>query len=399
MSEEIFDFAFSNGIANVRFDSPDVLADYLDRHVAFYSKFETSSFPQGRQPTSGAKNAIDRTTRLSEIVGQFRSGTASKEQLSTAAKTSFNRVPPYDSKAAALIYDLYERLGPDAASGLIAVYTSTDYPLSASNPLALEGAVALILLKNNVSPETPKLVAEELKAIKLAYQEHLNADDSKSKTYFDRLETERSLAESSREESIEWWKSKADALEDAISSKIEEKIKDFENTQRAYEESMRLLRPRAYWKLKAKGHEVRALWLGIAALGWILFAGAATGFGIWQLFLLAVDYTLNLEEGKTLPATVLASLGAIGVAGTTSVFWIGRLAVRLWLSELHLGMDARERVTMIESYLALSKTGTVEDKHRELVLAAIFRPTQDGIVKDDAASDPTLIGVLTKQRI
>jgi hypothetical protein len=54
---------------------------------------------------------------------------------------------------------------------------------------------------------------------------------------------------------------------------------------------------------------------------------------------------------------------------------------------------------MIESYLALSKTGTVEDKRRELVLAAIFRPTQDGIVKDDAASDPTLVGLLTKQRV
>jgi hypothetical protein len=399
MSNSGFEFAFSNGFGEVRFTSPEMLAEYLDKHIAFYSKFDPETFQQGKQPTAHARSSLERALRAKSVVDQFKSGGATAEQLAAIGTASFNRVPPYDSKTAALLYDLYDRLGPDAASGLLAVYSSSGYPLTTGEPLALEGAISLILLKNHIGADTSKMVTSELTALRSAYQDHLNADELRSQKVFDRLNLEREQSETARENSVAWWMAKADELQKLVSSKIDEKIKDFENTQRAYEESMRLLRPRAYWTKKSKGHEVRALWLGIAALGWILLAGAATGYGIWQLFLLAVHYSLNLEEGKTLPATVLASLGAIGVAGTTSVFWIGRLAVRLWLSELHLGMDGRERVTMIESYLALSKTGTVEDKRRELVLAAIFRPTQDGIVKDDAASDPTLVGLLTKQRV
>ena len=75
--------------------------------------------------------------------------------------------------------------------------------------------------------------------------------------------------------------------------------------------------------------------------------------------------------------------GALTV--TTFAVWIGRLITRIYLSEKHLRMDAEERAIMTQTYLALSNDDTTTDNDRAIILASLFRPTEDGIVKDDAA--------------
>jgi hypothetical protein len=39
------------------------------------------------------------------------------------------------------------------------------------------------------------------------------------------------------------------------------------------------------------------------------------------------------------------------------------------------------------TFLALAKSKSVEEKDRQLILTALFRPGSDGIVKDDAAPE------------
>ena len=123
--------------------------------------------------------------------------------------------------------------------------------------------------------------------------------------------------------------------------------------------------------------------LAVAALG-------------WKLFDTALALSLKPEGDLRAPVTVLASLGGAALLGTTVYLWIARIVVRLFLSEIHLGMDARERVVMVDSYLALlnKDEGAIDNEHRTIILSALFRPTQDGIVKDDAAADPTLLGFI-----
>lgn len=74
--------------------------------------------------------------------------------------------------------------------------------------------------------------------------------------------------------------------------------------------------------------------------------------------------------------------GALAV-WTTGALWATRIMSRIYMSEHHLAVDAGERATMATTYLALTNTRSADEKDRAVVLAALFRPTADGIVKDD----------------
>ncbi|WP_354327114.1 DUF6161 domain-containing protein [Porphyrobacter sp. MBR-155] len=64
-------------------------------------------------------------------------------------------------------------------------------------------------------------------------------------------------------------------------------------------------------------------------------------------------------------------------------FWIMRIVVRTYMTEHHLAIDATSRASMAETYLALKKESAATDQDRAIVLASLFRPVVDGIVKDD----------------
>jgi hypothetical protein len=75
----------------------------------------------------------------------------------------------------------------------------------------------------------------------------------------------------------------------------------------------------------------------------------------------------------------------------TLCFWFIRLLVRIFLSNLHLENDAAERVTMAKTYLALIRNDDLpKGDNINTVLAALFRPTGDGIVRDDGIPPSTL---------
>ena len=98
----------------------------------------------------------------------------------------------------------------------------------------------------------------------------------------------------------------------------------------------------------------------------------------------------------------------------TLLLWFTRLQMRIYLSERHLALDARERRAFAQAYVAMLK-GEVskyaqedlspEEKERVfkdaqqqrgLVYAALFRATKEGMVKEDAALDPTLTAAISK---
>ena len=71
--------------------------------------------------------------------------------------------------------------------------------------------------------------------------------------------------------------------------------------------------------------------------------------------------------------------------------WAIRLLVRIFLSNMHLENDAGERVTMAKTYLALIRSDSLsKEGNIDTVLAALFRPTGDGIVKDEGLPPSTL---------
>ena len=126
-----------------------------------------------------------------------------------------------------------------------------------------------------------------------------------------------------------------------------------------------------YWKDKEKIHKNLSIVFGIASFCAIVGLASGLGFG---------SYELLMSEGSKPPYWKLAIFGVIAVLGV----WLTRIIVRIFLSHLHLETDAKERVTMIQTYLALLREEqALNEDEKKLILQTLFRPSTTGIIKDD----------------
>lgn len=171
-------------------------------------------------------------------------------------------------------------------------------------------------------------------------------------------------------------------------------VADIQATEAAYKEYMKLRAPVEYWEGKAKEHENRE---GTARtrLYWyfpitILIMTAAFVGAAWFL--------LNHPDTETSKAPVALYVVVSGglLLLSSIAFWIGRILTKLYLSEHHLRNDAEERAVMATTYLALTNEGAASETERQIVLNSLFRPTPDGIVKDDGPTDASLQGLIAR---
>lgn len=166
-------------------------------------------------------------------------------------------------------------------------------------------------------------------------------------------------------------------------------VSDIRAVEAAYREFMHLQAPAQYWAVKSATHRraekdamhrLQLFFVGALALT----AGAFSGVG-W--FLIS-----SAEIATAVYVVVSAGLATY----TGLVFWAGRLLTRLYLSEHHLRKDADERRVMTTTYLALTQERAAEETDRQIILAALFRSSSDGIVKDDGGIDPSLAAALAR---
>lgn len=164
--------------------------------------------------------------------------------------------------------------------------------------------------------------------------------------------------------------------------KFNSAITEFNDVKLAYQEFMKLKAPVDYWRAKAEQHKASSkayrnhlIWHG----GWMA--------PVLLLLLSGMAFASYKTADPTKPFVAQFVFVAIGILITTVAFWAARIVVRLYMSEHHLAIDAEERATMAMTYLALIERGAADEKDRALVLAPLFRPTSDGIVKDDAAPE------------
>jgi Family of unknown function (DUF6161) len=154
---------------------------------------------------------------------------------------------------------------------------------------------------------------------------------------------------------------------------------EMETLRKTFREAMALRAPVEYWQGKAASHNAKtALWMGRTFTS---MAALAAGLGLGALWVFK-----TLTDGKP-DAWKLAVLSLVGVLGV----WAVRLVVRLYLSHAHLATDAEERVTMVQTYLALLEgEKMLSDEDRKLILTPLFRPAADGLVKDEGLPHPLL---------
>lgn len=186
------------------------------------------------------------------------------------------------------------------------------------------------------------------------------------------------------------------------SVKVEESAK---NAKNAFSEEHKLHAAREYWANKKSGHFNLAIGLFIAFL---------------LLIIVTVLFSLNEAKEKksslvlSAPTKVIIDKNdstvlnkAIDKINTkieiidylkylfliTLVIWVSRILLKLTFSNLHLKEEAHEKETMILTYLALiNDGGGLENEDRKLILEAIFRPSTNGLIKDE--SNVTLVDLI-----
>lgn len=151
-----------------------------------------------------------------------------------------------------------------------------------------------------------------------------------------------------------------------------ESFKDF------YETQISLQEPVEYWEKKKTKHKTATIVSGIVFIALVV------------IFLCLFWQFVNTFEGAHgflsfwKDATV-ATFGAFATGVGITIAFL-RIVYRLFVSQLHLWNDSAERVTMIQTYLALAQKGHAKEEFLGALLARLFSPSSDGIVKDDIGS-------------
>ena len=183
---------------------------------------------------------------------------------------------------------------------------------------------------------------------------------------------------------------------------------ELDRLKETYDKHMALAAPVEYWDAKRKKHR---LWSGIS-FGAVVVGMASAAYFLHTELQSVGQAVMASKAAATASANKMQPLGSTTIQTLTDSsttwhlgsfillatlsFWFIRLLVRIFLSNLHLENNASERVTMAKTYLALIRDGSLPNGDNiNTVLAALFRPTGDGIVKDEGVP-PSAWELLTK---
>lgn len=246
-----------------------------------------------------------------------------------------------------------------------------------------------------------RLVGDMQCALK-QYQESERTQTSR----FDRLHGQLTEQSSNQQAAFDTSQASRDEVWESLLSRVQTELTTLKET---YDKHMALAAPVEYWDIKRKKHRL---------LSGVSFGAIVSGMGAAAYFLhtelqsvgqavtaskvaAAATAAKTQAAGSTTTVQALADsattwhLGSFILLATLS-FWFIRLLVRIFLSNLHLENDAAERVTMAKTYLALIRNDDLpRGDNISTVLAALFRPTGDGIVKDEGVP-PSMLEWFTK---
>ena len=179
--------------------------------------------------------------------------------------------------------------------------------------------------------------------------------------------------------------------ESALNELVAKSQAEWNGLRKTYDDSLALRSPVTYWTKKAKSHLILSWIYAIVSMA---AAGASLGILIPE-----VKNMMEIPKGVQEPEKWHPEYWRLAILIASGLFcvWVVRILVRLLLSNIHLQTDARERVTMVQTYLALLRRDKLKDDERMFILQTLFRPTPTGIVKDDGVP-LTFVDAITKLR-
>ncbi|MES2599135.1 MAG: DUF6161 domain-containing protein [Verrucomicrobiota bacterium] len=289
----------------------------------------------------------------------------------------------WDDAALAAIREAKE-IGSDLAAGLLISLAGGKVQLSEpSSESFFTGLIRGFLLKNEIdwaaSAHRVAIQALETQARDCLIQQeerlkHLESENCRlNQIHQDSLQArDKALVElqSNKEKALNDLHSSQDQAYAKLTAEYEQK---FQAIKKLYTDELALRAPVDYWEKSRRGHVKLAKRYALASGILVSVFGTALGILIhWAFGSLGQN-----ENPKHWEVGVV-------VVSTFFVVWIIRLIIRLFLSHQHLATDAEQKVTMVNTFLALGKEeGGVAKEDRTIILQQLFKSAADGIVKED----------------
>jgi len=147
-------------------------------------------------------------------------------------------------------------------------------------------------------------------------------------------------------------------------------------------------------------NSISSLWGGAITdhqLAKEIFRNIGIFYGV--LFLLAIflvynsiiniDFKVIKEQQFILIFTLTTALAV--------VFWIGRLISKSYTTHQHLEISAKEKKAFIETYITLISDNNIKQDERIIMLQTIFKPSSDGLVKEEASPSSSFMEAIARQ--
>ncbi|MBS0557137.1 MAG: hypothetical protein JSR27_06965 [Proteobacteria bacterium] len=252
---------------------------------------------------------------------------------------------------------------PDIAGIVLLSYRSD--AAERLNPIGLPTALLVQFVRFNnptIYAETSKVDRGELARLKNFYE----ADIAKLREH-----TEGQIQASKNAEAAE-----TKAISDRATQwekTLEGRAAEWAKLKATYDTELGLRAPTTYWSSRAR----RSFWQAVAFS--VIFLLCAGGL-LWVFFDIGASYLKEIKtESPFISAIPVAIPILVGV-------WVLRVVARLFSENLKIQQDARERETLVKTFLALMRDETtgravVTDEDRKIILQALFR--QSAVTSSD----------------
>ena len=340
------------------FENVDGLLQWIDDEVQFWNWLEKVSPEYELQFLFSLPNKY--WNRARQLIQQYKkdSEDAKEKVLQEILATIRNIYGLHyailsTSPRAQFIETLRHKDPTEAAFALSSFIKRHEFPLKLI-PYATRGIVRTCLFDLGISADAALAEKQALQSLSKRWSSIIETSDKRQSEFTRMIDDAAAKSE----------KLLGDEL--AQCGRTRRKASDqFEELEHIFREKLALLAPVTYWKEKATKHRNVSVVLGIA----FVVMGGITAWLVWltlQHFVIGqVPVSSNLSDSIIQPEYWRYTIPfAIG----TFLVWPMRILARMLLSNLHLHEDAIERVTMANTYLALTEAKAgLKEEDRKLI--------------------------------
>lgn len=343
---------------------------------------------------SGAGRSIrdQWSSMISTAIERQNRGTHIGEAHQIVSDLISGSLPHHEGEVGALILDIRSQVGEAEAAWAAAFATSRISLEQVRSPVAMRGVMLTAFpdFREAASLET-RLRQERANyrsSLRSAMQSVQTFQSESEADWHALLERARGLGMRVLRNSRDRW----NAAGRVWSKRADDAVASIRNTENTYTQFMQLRAPVDYWTGKSTDHAMQKD---------KAYKNLRNYFVVLTLLLLAAFFSagrvvVSVHDAANEPVALYVLISAGLAVLSTIGFWIGRLLTKLYLSQHHLKTDADERATMIKTYLALTENGAASDADKQIILGALFRPTADGIVRDDGPPDLALQSIAAR---